>query len=252
MTDPVSNVSALLPAALAATTPFLSKVRGAQEKIVTLNVDIGKAFGEAIAAAHAEPLAYTAFCDTYQAPLQRHCIEALGYLSANALQVMLRTANLAAASKAIPTRAAVLKRNGKEKPLSDTAFLDLLRDAQRKAGLTVAKPGCGGDNRSPEQIAEAATKAAAEAAAKAAAAAKAGAPVAAPVAPVAPVAPPVAGKPDAAPVAPPVAPTIDVKKAREDAAAMLMGNAKNGDLLLQALTSRKAALIQWLQAKPKA
>ena len=33
---------------------------------------------------------------------------------------------------------------------------------------------------------------------------------------------------------------------------MLMGNAKNGDLLLQALKSRKAALIAWLQEKPKA
>jgi hypothetical protein len=249
-TAPVANVSALLPAALAATDCHLLKVRGAQEKIVTLNVDIGRAFGEAIAAAHAEPLGYVAFIALYEAPLMAHCKAALGYVTANAGQVMLRAANLAAAGKAIPTRAAVVKKSGKEKPLSDTAYLDLLREAQRKAGLTVAKPGCGGDNRSPEAIAEAATKAAAEATAKAATAAATAAAAGKPVPAPAPVpAPQVAGKPASAD---PVPPTIDVKKAREDAAAMLMGNAKNGDLLLQALTSRKAALIQWLQAKPKA
>jgi pyruvate/2-oxoglutarate dehydrogenase complex dihydrolipoamide acyltransferase (E2) component len=237
-----TNVSALLPAALAATDPHLLKVRGAQEKIVTLNVDIGKAFGAAIAAAHVEPLGYVAFCLAYEVPLMAHCKAALGYVSGNAGQVMLRAANLTAAGKAVPTRAAVLKKSGAEKPLSDTAYLELLRDAQRKAGLTVIKAGSGGDNRTDAQKAEAAAKAATAAAEAAAKAPAAAAPAAAP-------APQVVGKPATAPAVPPA---IDLKKAREDAAAMLMGNAKNGDLLLQALTSRKAALIAWLQEKPKA
>ena len=243
MTNSVeTNVSALLPAALAATDPHLLKVRGAQEKIVTLNVDIGKAFGAAIAAAHVEPLGYVAFCLAYEVPLMAHCKAALGYVSGNAGQVMLRAANLTAAGKAVPTRAAVLKKSGAEKPLSDTAYLELLRDAQRKAGLTVIKAGSGGDKRTDAQKAEAAAKAATAAAEAAAKAPAAAAPAAAP-------APQVVGKPATAPAVPPA---IDLKKAREDAAAMLMGNAKNGDLLLQALTSRKAALIAWLQEKPKA
>ena len=244
MTDTVSllNSAAILPAALAATDPILLKVRASQEKIVTLNVDLGKAFGAAIAAAHVEPLGYIAFCEAYQAALGTHCQTALGYVSGNALQVMLRTANLVAAGKKVPTRDAVVKKNGKEKPLSDTAFLDLLRDAQRKAGLTVAKAGSGGDRKS-----EAATEAKeatgkANPAAPAAVAAAAAKPVPAPQ---------VAGKP-AADGAPAVPPTVDLKKVQEDAAAMLMGNAKNGDLLLQALKTRKAALIAWLQEKPKA
>ena len=114
MTDTVSllNSAAILPAALAATDPILLKVRASQEKIVTMNVDIGKAFGLAIAAAHVEPLGFIAFCEAYQAPLQAHCQTALGYVSGNAVQVMLRTANLAAAGKAIPTRAAVVKKSG--------------------------------------------------------------------------------------------------------------------------------------------
>jgi hypothetical protein len=243
MTVSFENTPALLPAALAATDPILGKVRSAQEKIVTLNVDIGEAFGKAIAPAHVEPLDFIAFCAAYQEPLQRHCQAALGYVSGNAVQVMLRTANLAAAAQKIPTRAAVLKKSGKEKPLSDTAYLELLRDAQRKAGLTVAKPGSCGDRKS-----EAATEAKeatgkANPAAPAAVAAAAAKPVPAPQ---------VAGKPAGADAAPAVPPTVDLKKVREDAATMLMGNAKNGDLLLQALTSRKAALIQWLQEKPKA
>jgi len=241
-----ANVEALLPVALAATDPFLQKAKGAQEKIVTLNVEIGKAFGAAIAAAHVEPLGYTAFCDAYEGALMNHCKAVLGYVTGNAGQVMLRAANLQAAGKAIPTRAAVLKKSGAEKPLSDTAYLELLREAQRKAGLSVIKAGSGGDNRTDAQKAEAAAKAAAAAAE---AAAKAPAPVAPPAAPVPPQ---VAGKPASADSAPPVPPAIDTKKAREDAAAMLMGNAKNGDLLLRALTSRKAALIAWLQEKPKA
>jgi len=251
MTDTVSllNSTSLLPVALAATDAILGKVRTAREKIVTFNVDIGEAFGKAIAAAHVEPLAFVPFCLAYEEPLLIHCKAALGYLSGNALQVMLRTANLVAAGKAVPTRAAVIKANGKEKPLSDTAYLLQLREAQRKAGLTVIKEGCGGDNRSPEQIAEAAAKAATEAAAKASTAAVAAAAAGKP-APVIP-APQVVGKP-AAPAAPPVAAPIDTAKAREDAAAAIMGSAKHGDLLLQAVKTRKAALIKWLQEKPKA
>jgi hypothetical protein len=234
------NTTALLPAALAACDPILGKVRTAQEKIVTLNVDIGKAFGDAIAAAHAEPLDFIAFCAAYQEPLQRHCQAALGYVSGNAVQVMLRTANLAAAAKPIPTRAAVLKKSGKAKPLSDTAYLELLRDAQRKAGLTVAKAGSGGDRKSVAATDAKEATGKANPAAPAAVAAAAAKPVPAPQ---------VAGKPAAAD---PVPPTVDLKKVQEDAAAMLMGNAKNGDLLLQALKTRKAALIAWLSEKPKA
>jgi len=246
---PVANVSALLPAALAATDPFLSKVRTAIEKIVTLNVDIGSAFGAAIAPAHVVPLAYVPFCQAYETALADHYRAALGTLSANSLQVMLRAANLVAAGKAVPTRAAVIKKSGKAKPLSDTAYLELLREAQRKAGLTVVKEGSGGDHRTPEQIAAAAATAAAAAATAAATAAKAGVEVPAPAAPAAP-APAAPAAP--APAAPPVAPAIDTEKLREDAAAMLMGNAKNGDLLLKALKTRKAALIAWLAEKPKA
>jgi hypothetical protein len=235
-----------LQKALAATDPFLGKVRGAQEKIVTLNVDIGRAFGTAIAAPDPlGPLGYVDFCVLYQDPLAAHYRAVLGNPSGSALQVMMRAANLAAAGKAIPTRAAVEKKNGKEKPLSDTAYLEVLREAQRKAGLTVVKPGCGGDNRSDAQKAEAAAKAATEAAAKAAAATAAAAKAGVP-------APQVPAKAAAATGAPAVPPTVDLKKAREDAAAMLMGNAKNGDLLIKALVSRKAALIAWLQAEPKA
>jgi hypothetical protein len=189
-----------------------------------------------------EPLGFIAFCEAYQAPLQAHCQAALGYVSGNAVQVMLRTANLAAAAKAIPTRAAVVKKSGSTKPLSDTAYLDLLREAQRKAGLTVAKAGSGGDRKSEAAADAKEATGKANPTAPAAVAAAAAKPVPAPQ---------VAGKP-AADGAPAVAPTVDLKKVQEDAAAMLMGNAKNGDLLLQALTSRKAALIAWLQEKPKA
>lgn len=229
--------------ALAATDPFLDKLNNSLAGIVMITVDVGRAFGTIIAKRHPEPLDWTAFLNMYAAPLAAHVKARTGYTSGNGLQVATRVAHLVSAGCKVPTRAAVLKKSGTEKPLSDTMYLPVLAEAQKKAGLAVAKPGCGGDRKSEAaQVAKVETGKANPASPEA---------QASPVvqATVAKVEAAKAGTP-AAPVVPPVAPTIDTAKAKEDAAACLMGNAKHADLLLKAIQTRKAALIAWLQTPP--
>lgn len=245
------NSTALLPIALAATDPLLEKVVSTRETLVMLNVDIGKAFGKAIAPAHVEPLRHDEFWALYAEPLAQHIKSKCGYATDRSVIVCMRTANLVAAGKSVPTRTTVKKKSGADKPLSDTAYTVQLLEAQKAAGLTIVRPGNGGDNRTPAQIAEAAAKAATDAADAAKKAAAAGVQVP-PVAPVEP-APQVPAKGnDANPKGPDVPPTIDLAKVREDAAATIMGSAKHGDLLLRAVKSKKAALIKWLEDATKA
>lgn len=240
-----------LDAALAAMDPILDKVHKSIEAQTSLHVDLGRAFGASIRPQHNEPLDHPTFTAKYADAIAAHYKARIGYLTGQAHNVIVRVANLSAAGKTIPTRAAIQKKNGKVKPVSDSDYLVALVEAQQKAGLAVSKAGSGGARRG--------------AVAEAAKAETGKANPATPEAQVSPVVQAAAAKVEAAktatdaakaPSATPATPetkapsAADVKKAREDAAAMIMGNAKLGDLLLRTVTSRKAALIAWMETPP--
>lgn len=214
-------------------TPFAEQLatefRRSSERSSDISVEAGVAFGNATY--DGKVLPYADYISKYEARVTKSLRETFPAIANVSVEVILRAANLThnGLEEDIPTRREIRNLDGmSSKTIGDTVFRDVLKKLQQDAGFTPTREGNGGSRKGAGRKA------------KGNKATKGGKPV--------PGAVQAANSANSAPAVPP---TVDVKKAREDAAASLMGGAKEGDLLLAALQKNRKAVITYLTSLVK-